>query len=191
MTISSYEKLEDALYRIDLASNAAECHGAVSAMVCTMGEKGKDSFIDLALPELTDKLSQGDALAQEAQQIILDVYQQTTAQLLEGGFDYQLLLPDDEETLALRAQALGHWCQGFMMGLKWAGVTEAKSLPGDLAEIMVDIAEISKVGGDHLNETEEEEQSYAELVEYLRVGVMLFSEEFQPYVEEQPPNTLH
>jgi hypothetical protein len=93
--------------------------------------------------------------------------------------------------LADRARALGAWCQGFMIGLQLGGITGSKKLPGDLPEVLRDIAEISKASTDDMENGEEEEASYAELVEYIRVGVMLFREEFQPYLEADRGGTLH
>ncbi|MEJ2452288.1 MAG: UPF0149 family protein, partial [Gammaproteobacteria bacterium] len=62
------------------------------------------------------------------------------------------------------------------LGLRFSGVKDPGQFSGELAEILDNIREISQVNSGSLENTEEEEQSYMELVEYLRVGVMLFCE---------------
>jgi len=78
-----------------------------------------------------------------------------------------------------------------MLGLRYAGVTDISKFSGELAEILQDIMEISQVSGNGLENTEEEEQSYTEVVEYLRVGVMLFFETLQNQHSGLQTTTVH
>ena len=176
MSDIDYQKLTQSLERLQIAADAAECHGAVSAVICLTGEDGLTSWLPTHFPEIDAGLAEGDAFAKEAQQMIAALYQTTLGQLGQGNFDYALLMPDDEEPLALRTDALAHWCQGFLLGLRYSGVNDPAQFSGELAEILEDITEISQVTSAELDNTEEEEQSYTELVEYLRVGTMLFCE---------------
>lgn len=178
MDLFNYENLNTALTRLEIATDAAECHGGLSAMVATLGETGKPRWLSKVMPELVDAIEQGDALALEADQLLADLYQATVAQLATGEFTYTLLLPEDEEDLALRAEALAHWCQGFLLGLQAAGLDNPRDLPEELAEIVRDLVEISQISLGGLQQDEEEERAYTELVEYLRVAVMAFGEEF-------------
>ncbi|MEJ2361320.1 MAG: UPF0149 family protein [Gammaproteobacteria bacterium] len=176
MNVVDYHQLTHALERLQIAADAAECHGALSAVICLTGEAGLASWLPAHFPEVEAGIAEGNALASEARQLIVELYQSTLAQLQQGSFDYALLMPDDEEPLSVRTDALSHWCQGFMLGLRYSGVNEPGRLSGELAEILGDIEEISQVSSSALENSEEEEQSYMELVEYLRVGVMLFCE---------------
>jgi len=45
-------------------------------------------------------------------------------------------------------------------------------MPAEISEFLADVSEISKVGLDGSRASEEDEQAYAEIVEYLRVGVL-------------------
>jgi uncharacterized protein YgfB (UPF0149 family) len=171
-----YQHLTQALERLQIAADAAECQGAASAVICLTGGDGLASWISDHFPELDAGVAEGNALANEAREMIVELYQTTLAQLGQGNFDYALLMPGDEESLYLRTDALGHWCQGFLLGLRYVGVADTTRFSGELAEILQDITEISQVTSEALENTEEEEQSYTELVEYLRVGVMLFCE---------------
>jgi uncharacterized protein YgfB (UPF0149 family) len=191
MSSVTYEAVDNALQRLDIAADAAECHGICTALICTLGEDGRARFFDKGLPELAQALQSGDALAAESRGVLDSLFDDTLRQLGSGQFHFQLFLPADELPLADRARALGAWCQGFMIGLQLGGITGSKKLPGDLPEVLRDIAEISKASTDDMENGEEEEASYAELVEYIRVGVMLFREEFQPYLEADRGGTLH
>jgi len=174
-----YQQLNQALERLQIAADAAECHGAISAVVCLTGEEGLANWLPAHFPEIEAGVAEGNALANEARQLIVELYQTTLGQLGQGNFEYALLMPDDDDSLAVRTDALGHWCQGFLLGLRYSGVNDPGQFSGELAEILDDISEISQVTSSALDNTEEEEQSYAELVEYLRVGVMLFGETLQ------------
>lgn len=176
MSDVDYQQLTQALERLQIAADAAECQGAMSAVICLTGEDGLVSWLPAHFPEIESGLAEGNALAREAKRIIVELYQSTQGQLGQGNFEYALLMPDDEEALSVRTDALGRWCQGFLLGLRFSGVNDPGQFTGELAEILDDITEISQVTSAALDNTEEEEQSYAELVEYLRVGVMLFCE---------------
>ena len=191
MSDFSYQQVNDALQRLDIAADAAECHGAISAAVCLTGESGLSSWLDAHFPEVEQAISEGNALAAEVKQLLSELYMHVVKQLRNGEFGYEILMPEDDEGIEIRTHSLGHWCQGFLLGLGYSGVSDVSKFSGELAEILQDITEISQVTDAALENTEEEEQSYTELVEYLRVGVMLFFETLQARQTGEQKNTLH
>jgi uncharacterized protein len=188
MSVLDYDTINSAMQRIAIAADAAECHGAITAYICVSGTPGETRWIGAVLPELEKAVASGDALAGEAQRLFEALYTQTTLQMAEGEFAFVPLLPDDAKDLENRATALGHWCQGFLLGLNTCGITATSNLPVDLAEILQDFTEISQLSTGALSDSEEDEQAYAELMEYLKVGAMLFYEEFQHNLPS-PPNS--
>ena len=56
-----------------------------------------------------------------------------------------------------------------------------------LAPILRDLQEISRVGVDPEDSEESGEQAYAELVEFVRVGVQLLFEQLEPLRGPAPP----
>lgn len=186
-----YQQLTQALQRLEIAADAAECHGAMSAVICLIGEGGMANWLAAHFPEIDAGIAQGNALASELRDLISELYQTVLEQLNNGNFDYALLMPDDDESILLRTDALAHWCQGFLLGLKYSGVNDTSQFSGELAEIIQDISEISQVTSEALENNEEEEQSYAELVEYLRVGVMLFCETLRARKGATASNLVH
>jgi uncharacterized protein YgfB (UPF0149 family) len=104
-----------------------------------------------------------------------------------------LLLPGEEAALPERADALGSWCQGFLLGLSLGGVQDIGKLPGDAAEVVRDMVELSRAGSYELSGSDEDENAYAELLEYVRTGALLVNEEMNP-IKAPPvvdPKSLH
>jgi uncharacterized protein YgfB (UPF0149 family) len=102
---------------------------------------------------------------------------------LTGDDVVVLLLPTDDAPLADRAAALGQWCQGFHgFGLNAGG----KDLSDDAKEVLQDLAAISQVQ-EALEESEDGEGDYMEVMEYLRVApLLLFSETKKPLRRSRP-----
>ena len=93
--------------------------------------------------------------------------------------DFAPLLPDDDEPIGERTEALSQWVQGFLYGLG-SGVTgdHARVSP-EAGEIVRDFIEIAH-GGEAVDDSEESEMAFAEVVEFVRVGVQLLFVELAP-----------
>ncbi len=104
------------------------------------------------------------------------------------------MLGGEQQALETRIQILGDWCQGFLLGMAKEGWSDYNRLPGDAAEIVQDVVEISNAVSYALeDDAEENENTYMQLVEYLRTGILLINETLNPTVA--PPitenRTLH
>ena len=99
-----------------------------------------------------------------------------------------LLLPTDDAPLTERAIALGEWCKGFLygFGLNSAGL----SLSVEAKEVLGDLDAISQVQ-DALEESEDGETDYMEVMEYLRVAPMLLYTELAKPAAPAPKPSLH
>lgn len=123
-------------------------------------------------------------LAPEARQVFLQIAESTLLQLEAPDFTLTLLLPnDDESALESRVEALTEWCLGFIVGFDKK--KQPLLLEGDAAQAFADLSKISEMQCD-VEETEEDEQSYAELVEFVRVSVLMIHQ----MIEEKQPNTI-
>lgn len=89
-------------------------------------------------------------------------------------------LPDDETDIALRAEAIGRWCQGFLYGMAVRGLKEIADLPADVREILEDFSQISRADHESGDDDEQAEAALVELVEYSRVGVQLVFDLLNP-----------
>jgi uncharacterized protein len=101
----------------------------------------------------------------------------TIGSLRSTDMQFDLLLPDEADTLEERTRALGLWCNGFLYGLGSNGAADPRQLSADVAEIVRDLGEISRAGVDGQDSEEANEVAFAELVEFVRVGVQLVFEE--------------
>jgi yecA family protein len=106
---------------------------------------------------------------------VLELYGATAVALDDEDFEFYPLLPDDEADLHARTSAMAGWCNGFLAGfalVSAAGDRSGGALSHDSGEILKDIAAISKAEVDDDADEEDSEESYAELVEYLRFAVL-------------------
>jgi uncharacterized protein YgfB (UPF0149 family) len=125
-------------------------------------------------------LPDGAALTEEHAAMIEKVFTATATSFGEQGMEFEPLLPDDEQPLNGRANALALWCTGFLYGLGTGHISDLEALGGDVGEIVRDFTEISRASGDEADSDESNEQAYAELVEFIRVAAQVVFEELLP-----------
>jgi uncharacterized protein YgfB (UPF0149 family) len=170
-----FHRLGDALAKLGSDQSVAEFHGGLVGFLCAKGDVTAEEWLSQVAPG-----EQGDLLADEARLTLAELHRESMRQLNDPVLEFQPILPDESESIGYRVEALGEWCQGFLMGLTEGGVKETERLPGDAAEIVNDMVNISTVGSYDLSENEEDEEAYTELLEYVRAGVLLVNEELHP-----------
>jgi uncharacterized protein YgfB (UPF0149 family) len=106
--------------------------------------------------------------------------------LIGNDADFEPLLPDDDSPLGARADALSLWCQGFLYGLGSGTTADPARVSTEAGEIIRDFTEITHVGVEADEENEENEVAFAEVVEFVRVGVQLLFVELAPARGEEP-----
>jgi yecA family protein len=171
--LPDYDELNDALTRLEIVTDAAECHGLLCGLLCADKEPRRHWLAEI-LPGERDN---SDLLVKELRTLLDAVYASTQQQFDAAEFGVRLLLPDDNEALRIRLRALGQWCEGFYLGLGIAGINDLDKLPEDSREIVQDMIDIAQVEVSDDETHEEDEVAYAEVAEYLRVGVLLIHEE--------------
>lgn len=180
---TDFDSLQAALDRVDAETGAAEGHGSLCGMLALNSSIDVSAWIDTML----EKGDPGDALVREARDMLLALYEETQRELNDSNLGFSLLLPDEDEPLEERVRALAAWCQGFLYGLAMAGFQAGPDVPEDSADFLKDIGEIAKASFD-VRPGDEDEVAYSEVSEYVRMGVLLVSEELQP--NKSPPR-LH
>lgn len=149
--------------RLSLAASPFELHGALCGWLAGGGANVR---------EWPAKVLADDAIATPAADSPLDELRQASAaQLEDRSFDFALLLPDADASLADRSGALFEWCRGFLgafglaAGAKPPLSEEGKEALGDLAKLA---AAQPQSDGD-----EEDEEALVEIEEFVRVAVLL------------------
>jgi uncharacterized protein len=172
---ADFDSVDAALARAGADTDAAEGHGTLCGMLSANASLVVEDWFRELLPDAEP----GDLVAGEARGRLEALFRETRTMLHDPELGFDLLLPGDDIPLERRFEALGLWCQGFLYGLSVCGVREGAALPKDSAEIVKDLAEIAATGFD-VEHDETNETAYSEIVEYVRVGVLLINEELQP-----------
>lgn len=176
----TFDDLQRVLVLAHALTDAAEAHGTLVGSLCATRCTLTDWLLEI-LPE-----GRAEGLAAEQLRAVFDA---TSGALLDDAMSFAPLLPPDEAPIADRTLALGEWCQGFLYGLgAGAAVPDPASWKGEAAEVLRDMTEITKVDVDPADDPESNEAAYAELVEFVRVGVQLLYDHLQPLREPPPVN---
>lgn len=189
--IPDYQSIASAVDKLDTEITPSEIHGTLCGLLCADVAAKSDKWRESLWPDTP--MDKNDLLMAETLELFEQLHDVTRLQLNDPNCEFQLLLPDDDEPIGSRVQALGDWCQAYLMGLSLGGVTDLSSLPENARELTNDLVEIARAGTSYdLEGDEEDETAYAELVEYLRVGVLLINEELQPVrTTPQTDTSLH
>ena len=172
----THAELDQLLHAAAADCGAAESHGMLCGIICAAGEADEKLWLEQILGE-GNTLS---AAAQKSAELLARLYAESRLRLDEDGLDLVLVLPGDDTLLPLRSRALGQWCQGFLYGLALGGIRGNQEPAANLGEIMHDFYEISNAGFDAEASDEDEEAAYLEIVEYVRMSVLVCHHELQP-----------
>jgi len=163
----------------------SEVHGLCCGLLCSMPSSAAKTRW---FTELLDAASlTADAVSTKASELktLDEWFAQTLESLNDPDLEYSPALPDDKMPVGLRIRALGDFCSGFTYGLGLASANRGqKPLPEDTREIIADFQAIESA--DPADESvdaeslEQQEVMFNELLEYVRVGVLLVLEELRP-----------
>ena len=164
---SSVDLTSLALNAIAGASNTlcpSELHGSVIGIAaCDVEAFSLQKLVDLLGVEALRGEEDVELFVRESLNGFLDV-----------DMAFTPLLPDDDESLEGRLEALGEWTSGFLAGLVEGLHPQVQSmdvLPEEVQEIIRDFAAIADVGLDI--QDNEAEKDYMQLEEFVKVGALL------------------
>lgn len=166
MGLPEWEAIGARLEALGAERSASGCHGLLCGLLAMHAGGARERFARLALD------------AEAPPELLGTLFDETRRQLDDAAFDFQLLLPGDDTDLATRTEALADWCDGFVFGVGTAG-RDAGDLPAQSAEFLQDVMRIAQADPEAI-EGEADETAWTELVEYVRVGVLLARTECVP-----------
>ena len=180
MLAATYDEFERVLREAHALPEPAEAHGTLAGALCSSRDYGLIEWLREILPD-----ESADEAALKSS-VLQSVYDSMVRTLVGNDADFALLLPDDETPLSERADALSLWCQGFLYGLGSGTTGDPGKVSTEAGEIIRDLTEITHVGVDVDQQTEENETAFAEVVEFVRVGVQLLFVELAPARGSEP-----
>jgi uncharacterized protein len=177
---SLYQQLADQLVSQGVLVSPAETHGVVLGMLSVKPQELQADEVLATIIQLNEEEETSDK--ESFLQFLAAMVEQARETLFSQGFDVQLLLPQDGNSLRDQTLALSRWCRGYIFGLVAAGMRDFKQLPKDAAEIIQDVLQISEINTDLNEQGDEEEKAFFEIEQFVRVGVQLVFEELNPPV---------
>ncbi|MEN8174692.1 MAG: UPF0149 family protein [Pseudomonadota bacterium] len=176
---TDYESLQEALVQASAAATAAEAHGIMCGMLVS-GVRDDTQVVEELLPPSANAGKADDKCRQQLTGLVAE----TIAGLMDEQLGFRLLLPDSPIPLRERARALQQWSSGFLYGF---GLVPVRTpLPSGVQEALSDISEFTRLNTDIVRDTDENEEDFTQLEEYLRVATLLVSAEYQPAEDSGP-----
>jgi uncharacterized protein len=182
----NYDEVNAELGAVHAGVRSSECHGFLCGYFCASNSVAAESWRDQLLAGIDDTVNVDDCFA-----ILTQLANQVKEEILSEEISFELLLPDDETAASERTVALAEWCAGFVSGLGIGGLGEKPKLNDECDEFIKDLVSISRMDT-AVEEGEESETAFFEIVEYIRVGVIMLHQEWHSVlVNKEKPEVLH
>jgi len=173
----SHDFLQEKLLNTGASGGASEAHGILCG---TISSAGKAPFQDWVRQVLGQAPVSGDVLMAEVVELLEEVFVESETGMASDLYEFELLLPDDDQPLIDRVRALGEWCDGYLLGFSNGREMANVSVPMEVDDVIRDFVEFSNVD-DNVNEASElDEQALMEVVEYIRMNVLNVLETMHP-----------
>jgi uncharacterized protein YgfB (UPF0149 family) len=166
----THAELATALKPLRLGVDASDLHGSLTGYLCAGGRAGIDEWPEALEiePELPSSLNDP---------VLRRLYTDCRTQLEDPDLGFEPLLPGADTPVELRAESLVEWCRGFLGGVGLSGA-QPRALSVDATEVLADISRIASSRFDYDN-VEEDETALSEVLEFVRVGVLLLHAEMR------------
>lgn len=153
-------------------NHVAETHAVVIGLLCAKpGQPAQDLALHLAA------LQVGDWSSDQIMAQLGPALEGLREELDSAELRFQPLLPAEDRSLAERTSCLGAWCSGFLTGF---GAGQPSISSNECREALQMLEQIARAATDAEADQEAEESAYAELVEFVRIAVLLLREENLP-----------
>jgi len=165
--LPSYDLFADNIAALALPISASELHGVMCGYLCAGASREGESYLQALMFN-----RKKDDLTRIANLEMFKIYSVSQHQLANLDFEFQMLLPEDEEALVVRAQAFSEWCEGFTQGMTLAGVSYEQLEEEDSQDALQHIQEFAQLDYENLEVSEEDEKALVDVSEYARMAVL-------------------
>lgn len=150
-------------------ASVAETHAVVVGLICAQPQQNVDD-----LSRQLAALQVGDWSSDQVREKLGPALDALRAELESAELQFQPLLPSEDRSLDERTRCLAHWCSGFLTGFGAGGATISSD---EAREALLMLEQIARATTDSDSDQEVEESAYTELVEFVRVAILLLLEE--------------
>ena len=171
--LPTYQTFVDNISVLDLPISSSELHGIMCGYLCAGAASEGEAYLGALTP------NNKNASTRAAAHAIFAVYTVSQHQLANFNFDFQLLLPDEHESILQRALAFSEWCEGFTQGMAMAGVGYEQLADEESQEALQHMLEFAQLDYESLDVNEEDEKALVEVSEYARMAVIRLYNDLQ------------
>lgn len=164
---TNYENMTQLLHQHNVIVDASEVQG----ILCGMLAGGMNLDDQEWIPTLSDMINQSETLPEPVEQSIVQMFNQVCQQFVEADFALQICIPNDSESINKRGSAFVNWVQGFLLGFG-LHQNDLTTCSQEAKEALEDLSQIAKLD-EAMEDNEESEQAFFEVVEYVRISAML------------------
>jgi len=180
----TFAEINTELHSIGPQLDAAEAHGYLCGALCTVKNLSLHDWLGelivLDQDDDAEEVTEAFAPVIPSSSAVLEQLFAESQQALQGdAMDFALLLPDDDQPLAARVGAMAQWVGGFLYGFG-TGAVQINEFPEPVSEALQDFTQIARANPEEVMESEEDENAYTELIEYLRAAVQILYDELAP-----------
>lgn len=163
-----FEDLDQALFVATTPISPSYIQGYIAGLLCVNPQ-------NVTWDEIQQKVGFENDFNSQAIQNLTFLTQQSLSHVDKP---LVLILPEDSLPLAWRLESLSDWCGGFLEGVMLDyNENKLQQLP-DILEILNDFSEIKNVAF-NVTDSNQNEKDYEELLEFVRVSVLLFYTSYQ------------
>lgn len=178
-TEMNFEQIKNNLLKLGSESSPSEAHGTLCGLLCAKEDIDVQQWLTVTLDVTVEDSTASDLLAQQARESLTDFFSVTVTALADNNLSFYPLLPPGENEF-IRLEAIGQWAQGYLMGLSLGGIKNFSDFAEEVTEFVEAMASISNAYDYDLAGDESDEEAIIELVEFIRIGVLLMNEEMNP-----------
>jgi uncharacterized protein YgfB (UPF0149 family) len=181
-----YDAFMESIAILALPLSGSELHGVMCGYLCAGAMDQGEAYLRTLMLQTHDSGERSAMLS------IFSMYAISQQQLMHLGFDFQLLLPDENEPLFNRAQAFSEWCDGFIQSLTRVGVDYHQLDDEDTEEAIQHLSEFAQLDCDSIQVDSTDEEAFMEVCEYARMAVLhIHSDLHLKTLKQEETKTTH
>ena len=174
-----YDKLDELRKSASIDMSLPETHGGICSQICFQSDYFEE-FVPLDDSDDGATVSVQIATYRKALKKIIE---RDLDKLKDGDLSFELIIPDESNSIQDRAEALSIWCQGFVDGVSFLMTEHDFKIDQDQKkesfEIIEDFTQISTLDSHSISGEVDEELSLMELIEFVRLSVQMIYDEFR------------